>query len=187
MSALPWYNTRKAAQVVAFFANLEGKDISVLKATKLVYLADRESMQKYGYPMLNDRFVSMPHGPVNSITYGHIAGTSEPADEWDEFLSARAGNTIGLSKSIEDDDLDELSDAELEGLHAVWAQFGGMTAWNLRNWTHENCPEWEDPDGGAETIPHKRVLKFLGHSNADELAGEIKIERRLESLFEACR
>ncbi len=187
MTSQPWFNERKAAQIVAFFAKMEGGRIGVLKVVKLVYLSDRESMGRYGYPMLNDRLVSMPHGPVNSITYNHISGMAGEAEGWSEFVSSRAGNIVGLAADYTEDDLDELSDAELEELHAVWDRFGGMTGSELRNWTHTNCPEWEDPDGSSEAIPHERVLKFLGHENASELAEEIAAERRIEKVFEACR
>lgn len=186
MKSQPWFNARKAAQIVAYFANMDDGNIGVMKVVKLVYLADRECMEHYGYPMLNDRLVSMPHGPVNSITYDHIGGMAGDVGEWNEFVSARANNTVGVALEISDDDLDELSDAELQNLSSVWDKFGHMSGWELRMWTHKNCPEWEDPDGSSDPIPHERVLKYLGHENADELADEISDERNIEVVFEAC-
>ena len=60
------FNARKAAQVGAYFAKASGGKINVLKLVKLIYLADRHSMELYDAPILNDVFVSMNKGPVNS-------------------------------------------------------------------------------------------------------------------------
>jgi uncharacterized phage-associated protein len=64
-----WYNARKAAQVAAFFAKAQGGKINVLKLVKLIYLADRLALETFEHPILEDKFVSMDHGPVNSITF----------------------------------------------------------------------------------------------------------------------
>jgi Protein of unknown function (DUF4065) len=62
-----WFNVKKAAQVAAFFALKQGGQIHVLKLTKLVYLSDREFMDRYDIPITGDKLVSMDHGPVNSV------------------------------------------------------------------------------------------------------------------------
>jgi uncharacterized phage-associated protein len=82
------FNRRKAAQVAAFFARAEGGRINVLKLVKLIYLADREFVLRHGEPMLDDRWVSMPHGPVNSGTYDMIQGMQGP-DPSGKTLTAR--------------------------------------------------------------------------------------------------
>lgn len=181
--AIDWFNERKAAQVAAFFAQKEGESIDVLKLVKLVYLSDRAHMQAYGYPVLNDKFVSMPHGPANSITLNYINGAMRPQEQWDEFVAAREGYAIAIVRQLSEDDFDELSDAEVGTLEGVWARFGGYDKWQLRDWTHENCPEWEDPDGSSEPIPHERVFKFLGCEGHEELADDISADRRIENLF----
>jgi uncharacterized phage-associated protein len=52
--------------MAAFFAKKEGDVIPVLKLTKLLYLADREALARYGEPITYDLPVSMEHGPVLS-------------------------------------------------------------------------------------------------------------------------
>jgi hypothetical protein len=59
--AIPDYNVRKAAQVTAFFAKKQGGAIDVLKVAKLLYCS----------------IVSMPHGPVTSMTLNYINGLEE--------------------------------------------------------------------------------------------------------------
>lgn len=181
----PWFNVRKAAQIAAFFAREQGGEINVLKLTKLVYLADRLNMERYDYPISGDNFVSMDHGPVNSITYNYVNGMEDQRDSWSEFINDRSGYAVGLVHDISDDDLDQLSNAELETLYAIWAEFGHMNKYQIRDWTHQNCPEWEDPQGSSAPIAFERVLGFLGKPHAREIADEIRAQRKVNAVFAA--
>jgi uncharacterized phage-associated protein len=186
--AIPGYNVRKAAQVTAFFAKKQGGAIPVLKVAKLLYLADREFMSKYDFPILFDHLVSMPHGPVTSMTLNYINGMEEQRDSWGDFVEARAGNTLGIARpDLSEDDLDELSNAEVHILEFVWDKFGHMTPWQLRNYTHQNCPEWEDPNGSSNPIPYERVLKFLGKEHSSDIAHEIDSLRSLDKSLAYAR
>lgn len=186
--AFPGYNVRKAAQVTAYFASKAGGSVEVLKVAKLLYLADREFMSRYDFPILFDYLVSMPHGPVTSVTLNYINGLEADRHQWDEFVEARASNNVGLvNQSFSVNDLDELSEAEVHVLDATWDQFGHMTSWQLRNYTHLNCPEWEDPHGSSNPIPYERVLKFLQKENSAEIAEEIESQRSLDKFLEPAR
>lgn len=180
------FKVRKAAQVAAYFAKAEGGSINVLKLVKLIYLADRKFLERYDATILNDRFVSMSHGPVNSTTYDYIKGCEEDRENWEEFIDDLTGHRVGLAReNISEDDLDQLSDAELAVLAEVWRQFGHMDRFEIRDWTHDNCPEWEDPNGSSQSIPFARVLSHLGKPNVRELAAGIEAERTLDRLFAA--
>ena len=179
----PWFNVKKAAQVAAFFALRQGGQINVLKLTKLIYLADRRFMERYDAPILCDRLVSMDHGPVNSRTLNYINGTAE-SEAWNAHIADRAGHLVGLSnQDINVDDLDELSDAEVQALEDVWRDFGHMDRFALRDWTHANCQEWEDPHGSMIPIRYAQVFKFLGKANAKELEDRVAVERHILAHF----
>jgi uncharacterized phage-associated protein len=173
------YNVRKAAQVTAYFAIQAGGSINVLKLAKLLYLADRRCLEKYDFPMLFDTYVSMDHGPVTSSTLNYVSGTLEDGENWDTFVADRAGNEVGIARGdLSVDDLDELSDAELNILDETWGRLGHLQKYAIRDFTHDNCPEWEDPHGTSIPIPYERVLKFLGKRSKSELiAEEIKAQR----------
>jgi uncharacterized phage-associated protein len=181
-----WFNARKAAQVAAFFAQKEGGCVNVLKLTKLIYLADREHMKKYDFPIIGDELVSMPHGPVNSMTLNYIDGFVTDNKGWDEFITDRDNHCVGLTnKKITIDDLDELSEAEVATLQDVWKTFGGMGQFEIRDWTHQHCPEWEDPNGSSNPIPYERVFKYLGKSNPEMLGDNVKEGRSVNEAFSA--
>lgn len=179
----PWFNVRKAAQVAAFFAREEGGQINVLKLSKLLYLADRKNMELHDSPISADVLVSMDHGPANSLTLDCLNGFATSRPGWEDFVTGRENYTVGLTRDVKDEDLDELSRAELKTLRLVWTEFGKFNGFELRDWTHEHCPEWEDPHGTSVTIPYERVFKFLGKSNADDLAARVLEDRQLRMSF----
>jgi uncharacterized phage-associated protein len=176
----PWFNVRKAAQVCAFFALKAQGQINVLKLIKLVYLADRRFMEKYDSTMLNDKLVSMPHGPVNSLTLNYVNGMLLD-EEWDRFIADRERHMLAISgPQLAIDDLDELSAAELECLEETWSTFGHFDQFALREYTHQHCPEWEDPHGSSFPIPYARIFKFLGKTeSAEELEEKVLSERQV--------
>ena len=181
------YNPVKAAQVIAYLASKEpGKTLDVLKAIKLVYLADRESIAQFGAPILDERRVSMPHGPVNSQTYSHINGEHDlDACGWSAYLEDRANHQLAVKEGVSDHDLDELSEADILCLDAVWGKFGHMGKWQIRDWTHEkvNVPEWEDPQGSSMPIPLERIMTIIGIEGAAAQAALVEDHNKISRLL----
>jgi uncharacterized phage-associated protein len=179
------FNARKAAQVVAYFANKSPNlRLNVLKAMKLVYLADRESLRQTGFPILDDDRFSMPHGPVNSMTLRLANGELEDAS-WSELIEDRSSHELSVTDAGQACDWDELSEAELQCLDKVWQEFGHMDRFALRDWTHDpkNIPEWEDPNGSAFPIPVRRILQNLAVENPDAHSQLIEDHRRIDQLL----
>lgn len=181
------FTPTKAAQMAAYFIQKQGGRMDVLKLVKLLYLADRESLRRYGEPISYDHPVSMPHGPVLSRILDLINGSSTPAAvaAWDEWISDLANHAVALNRRFEESDLDQLSVADLEVMESVWREFGGMDKWTLRDWTHDHCPEWHDPQGSSIPIRDEDLLQALGKSpqEAAELASRIQRERDLDRVF----
>ena len=163
------FNEKKAAQVAAFFLIQAKTSLEILKLMKLMYLAERGSFACYGEGMVGDRLVSMPHGPVLSITHNFMNGelTSSPGG-WDTWIADRAARMLTLSDAksrAQIDDLLELSDADIQMLETTWQQFGRMTAWQLRDYTHDHCPEWQDPDGSMIPMKPEDLFNALNFSS----------------------
>lgn len=185
------YDPRKAAQTVAYLTvKNDRRPINILKAVKLVYLADRESVRRNGFPIQDEPHYSMPHGPVNSTTYRFIRGEVPPNEQngWSDFLTDRDNHKVGLAnQDIDTDELDELSDADIAVLEAVWEQFGHMNEWQLVDWTHDphNVPEWEDPNGSSSIIPLRRMMDALGIENAADQEAIVRESRRSSEFLKA--
>lgn len=185
------FTPQTAAQTAAYFVAKKSGSISILKLVKLIYLADRESMRRYGFPISYDNMVSLPHGPVPSRTLCMINGEGRAAHQqvWNRWISPRGGNIVKLNISkFKQTDLDYLSRANLTILSAVWRKFGEMTASQLRNYTHKHCAEWRDPKNlKRKSKPIKDIDIFravgIGESQATELADEVEFGRSLEPLL----
>ena len=175
-----WFNPRKAAQVTAFFALKNGGKINILKAAKLIYLADRNSMLAREYPITGDNFVSMPFGPVNTYTYSYMNGAAPNRQEmWAEFIGPRWGNDLPLSQKIEVAQLDELSRSDLKIINDTWDKFKDIDRFELAEWTHKFCPEWRDPGRSSIPIDFATVFKHLDKKDPIALAEELQAERIL--------
>jgi uncharacterized phage-associated protein len=162
------FNEKKVAQCAAYFLARAGKPLSVLKLTKLLYLAERRSFEKFGEPMTGDNPVSMPHGPVLSTTYDHMNGALPSVEGgWESWIADREGHLLDLRSRAQvhvPDSFLELSDADIEVLEETWQRFGRMDQWELRDWTHANCPEWHDPQGSSNPIAPEELLGALKFS-----------------------
>ena len=66
MSARIRFNEKKATQAAAHLLRLRGGRMSYMKLIKLLYLADREALLRWGRTISTDRYVSMDRGPVLS-------------------------------------------------------------------------------------------------------------------------
>lgn len=183
------FRDRKIAQIAAFFiAQSSGQKMSLLKLMKLLYIADRESIRKYGESISNDMAVSMPHGPVLSRTLDLINGFANSSpDGWAAYITDREENQVALAKPFNAEELDELNLAELRILESVWSKFGTMTQWDLRDWTHDraNCPEWVDPNGSSRPIPAAQIAQAVGYEteNAKKIEAFIHDEQRIDDFF----
>lgn len=180
------FNDRKVAQMAAFLLGKGGTRMAHLKLMKLLYLADREAMSQYGAPISGDRIVAMPHGPVLSMTLNLMDGDVESSpDGWDSLISDKENHELSLKRPVTCDDLDELSQADIGVLETVWRQFGHMDKWTIRDYTHDHCPEWTDPNGSSLPISYESVFRALGRSKdvAAELSAHIEAERSLDKIF----
>lgn len=136
---------------------------------KLLYLAERRSFERYAEPMIGDRLVSMPHGPVSSITYNHMNGELTSIEGgWYTWIDDPSGRLLALrdTGSVGDPirNLRDLSDADLDVLAETWDRFGAMDEWALRDYTHARCAEWKDPDGSMIPVSPRELFAALNFS-----------------------
>jgi uncharacterized phage-associated protein len=180
------FSEKAIAQMAAYFTQREGGQIQILKLIKLLYLAERESLDVHGHPIAYDRMLSMDNGPVLSRTLNYMNGLTESGQEgWDSWIRDREGHGVSLARQPVREALTELSDADLEVLERVWARFGHMNKWQIRDYTHDHCAEWKSPQGGTHPIHYKDVFEALGKADqAEELTENLRRLYREERIFE---
>jgi len=158
---VPRYREDKATQVAAMLIGLRGGKMSHLKLMKLLYLVDRTALIRWGRPVTYDRYVSMPHGPVLSYTLDRINSEVPPEGEsyWQRYISPPdADYEVRLLRRCP---VDQLSPAEEALVREVFEQFGHLSRWQIRDYTHQ-LPEWRDPQGSSIELPIEDILKAGG-------------------------
>lgn len=157
------FDYKKATQALNYFARQEGSKISKLKALKLVYLADRYHLRKYGRPITNDDYWAMKLGPVPSGTRDIAGLNAEYLDER-EITYAREsieihGHALRSKRPVDDM---VFSDSDLEALDFAWSRFGHLPEFDLADLTHQ-YPEWKKHQQALELNPriHMHIEDFL--------------------------
>lgn len=180
------FNERKVAQMAAYLLAKGESTMPHLKLMKLLYLADRRSMNDFGYPISGDKVVAMPHGPVLSMTLDHINGFAISCEDgWESWISDKADHRVSLKRTPSIDILDELSAADRTTLDATWAEFGHMGQWEIRDYTHDHCSEWRDPNESQFPISYMDIFRALGKSPevALELSARIEAKQSMDRIL----
>jgi uncharacterized phage-associated protein len=183
------FSEQRASEVAAYFLHRAAGSLPILKLMKLMYLAERESYRRFGEPLTGDTLCSMDHGPILSTTLNHVNGLidSQP-NGWDSWIKDHENRMVSLQDQRDgsDENLLHLSDADIDVLRSVWSDFGHMTGSQLRNYTHRECGEWEDPNGSSTMIPPARLLRCVGYSQAvaQELVERLTVHQQIETSLD---
>lgn len=163
------YDDRRAAQSAAFLLQLAGGSLEILKLTKLLYLSERLSYERYGEPLTGATPYALNQGPVLSEIYDRTKRTENLNETWRTWITGRNGNHIILDHQIVDpsEELFALSRADFKVMSAVWNDFGRMTAYELVTYTHRHCPEWSDPGTSSHKIDPDTMLRKVGMKRED--------------------
>ncbi len=159
------FKEAKTIQAAARLLELRGDRMSYLKLIKLLYIIDREALLRWGRPVTGDRYVSMDHGPVLSQTLNLITEEPRPGEHtfWASHISSPEQFEVRLNRPAA---MDELSEAELQLIHEVFAKYGHMKRWDLVDLVHQ-FPEWQDPEGSAIPIQYRDILKAGGKTEGE--------------------
>jgi hypothetical protein len=160
------FDIRKTIAAVAFLMNQEGGHLDMFLGLKMLYLADKESLIRWGKTITGDSFVSLPKGPVLSEVYNLFKGVAPERDqqEWDTCFSERVNHSIHLLKPV---DVELLSEREMEVLEEARKQINNFAPWAVAKWLHETCPEWEDPQGSSAPIDPNVILRNAGRTEEE--------------------
>jgi uncharacterized phage-associated protein len=181
------FNQAKAAQAAVRLLKSRGGRMSYMKLIKLLYLADREALARWGRSITADCYVAMPHGPVLSQVLDLINEQPDPAaaeSTWAHYISEPDHYEVSLKQSEVPGDL--LSEAEDQLLDEIFAKFGHLTRWQIRDLAH-TLPELRDPEGGVIPITVADILKAQ-HKTPEEISAvedDLLELAQIDALFAA--
>jgi uncharacterized phage-associated protein len=174
------FNEVKATQAAARLLRNRGGRMSYMKLIKLMYLADREGLRRWGRPITTDTYVSMDKGPVLSHILDRINEGPSPDDPsfWAQHITPSGNYEVTLTQDPCDD---LLSEAEDELLDEMFQAHGHLSRWQIVELVH-TLPEWKDPQGGALPIDYSDILRAQNKTPeeiaaiVDELANLARVD-----------
>lgn len=152
------FNRTKATEAILYLAN-KLNDPGKYVICKLLYLADKCSLEKYGRFIFGDSYSAMREGATPSNAYDLL---KEAAKTPVNGISVQGNRVIPLRKP----DLDYLSKSDVECLE----QIINTPGWRMRRDTHDDA--WQkswDNRGNKESakIPIEHIAKLF--TNSDNL------------------
>jgi uncharacterized phage-associated protein len=143
------FDLDKFINALAYFASQGIRDLTKLKATKLLYLADRYHLFHFARPIIGDRYIAMDFGPVPEGAFQLLSRILEPAEVQDEarqrsleildvYRGWRRQYKYPVLRARRRPDLDTFSESEIEALAATVKEFGGRPASALVDLTHHH-------------------------------------------------
>jgi uncharacterized phage-associated protein len=174
------FRSKKAAQAAGYFVHRNMPKIDKMKLIKLLYLAERESIEKRGRPMFFDQYFSMKDGLICSSALNGINGQLDHLI-WSSYILKTDRKTIKPVGPLTPKDQDQVSKSDLDILDDVQKKFGHMTASQIRHWTHQNCTEYQKVLMGRRPISYRDIYAALKFDDPDKMAELVKEHASLEA------
>lgn len=145
-----------AANAIAYIAGRVSQP-TLHKVFKVLYLAEKEHLSRYGRMIAGDTYIKMQYGPVPSAIYDGlkaVKGTIIPGPELRE-LAERLEDLVHVKGKqltpIGEPDLDWLSASDVECLDESIKQYGTRAFSELTTITHDAA--WDQaPENGPMTV-----------------------------------
>lgn len=115
------------------------------KIIKLLFIADKYHLLKYGRTITGDVYFALPFGPVGSnikdfVNFNADSLSKEELSELKKYFRQTADGQLEISSAI--DNYEFLSESDKEVLDAVVQHFGNWNVRKLNAYTHKH-PEWK--------------------------------------------
>jgi len=135
------FNYKKAVQALVFFSSFNGNTLNKMKAIKLIWLADRYHLRKYGRTITNDLYFALPFGPIPSTTrdileFNNLNETERKYAE--PYIQPYYSYHY---KTIHEIDEKVFSKTDLEALKLIQENYGHLNHFGLSDLSH-TFPEW---------------------------------------------
>ena len=140
----PPYDAKAVANYFLELAGRDGRTLDPMKIQKLVYLAHGWHLALTGKPLVTERIEAWQYGPVIRSLYAAFqdAGSGPIKAPAREAQFADGKVVFVVSPRIQDLQ-DPANEETRKILDEIWKVYGGFTAVQLSNLTHEQGSPWE--------------------------------------------
>lgn len=155
------------------------QSVELIRLMKLMYLADRASVQGCGRAITGDRYVAMDNGPVLSELYDTMKDQSIHSDVWRRFFQRRQF-VITLAN---DPGVGRLSPFEVQTLQEQARAFEHIDTWDLVERTH-TLAEWvknKPAKRSSRSIPIEDIFEAVGIPpfEREQIIAELRIQQSI--------
>lgn len=154
------FDFQKAVETVLYVVN-RIDDPTFMSVAKILYFADKTSLETFGRFITGDTYVAMKNGPVPTSTYD-LMKAGKDSDVYGFEVIAQYH-----LRPLREANLDELSDSDVECLDKVITAYGHLPWWQLRDLSHDAAWEqtWKEAgERGSAPIPLERVIELFDDS-----------------------
>jgi Protein of unknown function (DUF4065) len=163
MSRTSTFDATKAVEAILYVVTRAKSDLYV--TLKLLYLADKIHLERYGRLITDDWYAALQHGPVPSQAYAilqYVRGDDQPvtvkkgaSDYADRNrakkpLAPQANRALAVRDraitALRSPDLDELSKSDIECLDEAVKKFKGFGFSALKEITHDDAYNATSPN-----------------------------------------
>lgn len=156
------YDPRAVANAFLDVAWDDGKTISPMKLQKLVYFAHGWHLVLRGIPLIDEHVEAWQYGPVIPSIYHEFKhyGRGPITQHAKSSVELGSGEFCIVPYCLPEDD-DFLS----ELISTIWKGYGGFSAIQLSNMTHEPGTPWDQTwncaDGIKTDIPNETIRDYF--------------------------
>ena len=177
------FHYNKAAQAMAALLRTEpGQRMNYYRLLKLLYIADRQSVQETGRPIIGGRLIAMDRGPLHSACFDLVQAKDAQIAWFSKFFRTERKDL----EMIADPGNDDLSAREIDLLNRVRDQHVNEDDWEVGNFTH-TFPEFQDnqaPPGKSKTIPFVDLARAVGRGgDLDAILADAQQKAVIDRVF----
>jgi len=135
-------DTRKIINALAVIVSMQtGKSVDNIKAYKLLWLADRLHLRRFGRTITGDTYFAMPKGPVPSDAKNILEGQQTKLKN---VFNVKAMFSLGTGcySLVGEPNMTVFSKTDIDCLNDVIACYNGLSAEDLVELSHK-FPEWK--------------------------------------------
>ena len=154
------FNRTKAIEAILYLAQRVSES-DRYGICKLLYLADKTSLEKYGRFIFGESYYALEEGATPSNAYDLL---KEAAQASVNGLKVEGNQVI----AVRNPDLDNLSESDIECLDQIIDTYGGVPNWRRAEDAHDEA--WREAwnkRGNKQSvkIPVENIAKLLADSN----------------------
>lgn len=144
------FNYKKSVQALNYLALKSGGSLNKMKAIKMIWLADRLHLRKYGRTITGDVYFALPYGPIPSTTRDILEDNSLVSDTElsysNEYLSKFSKYDYSSKKAANEK---VFSKTDLDAIENVFTKYNHLNEFELSDLSHL-FPEWKKYSSALE-------------------------------------